>query len=102
MADEDARKEGDSEEGWMGMTQCLSELMDECVRRGMVRPYIITAISRNGSIMSIRAAGDGSDPEVLAEHFEPEGFAVPVNTMVIDQTDQVVWVTFETRQITYH
>ena len=83
-------------------TQLLSDIMDECARRKMRPPFIITAVSRNGSVLSIRAMYDGSDPDTLAEHYEPEGFSLPINMIVVDQTDQGLWASVEGKQITYH
>ena len=82
--------------------EVLSDIMEECARRGMAPPFIITAVSRNGSILSIRATYDGSDPDTLAEHYEPEGFRLPINIMVLDRNDQGLWASLEGRQITYH
>jgi len=68
----------------------LSEALEACVERGMQLPFIMCAISPNGSVLNMRVHGGGIDPDVLAEHYEEEGFRTPMTIAVVDQTGEAV------------
>jgi len=38
----------------------------------------------------VRVHGGGIDPDVLAEHYEEEGFRTPMTIAVVDQTGEAV------------
>ena len=84
------------------MTAALAAILQECEHRGMVRPFVLVAASRNGSVVAVRALGDGREGETLAKHYEDGGFLVPVICMVLDQTNEAVRITIEAEKITYH
>ncbi len=84
------------------MIAALDEILQECEHRGMVRPFVLVAASRNGSVLAVRAPGDGREGETLAEHFEDGVFLAPINCMVLDQTDEAVRVTIGESAVTYH
>jgi hypothetical protein len=61
----------------------LSDVLNSCHETGMVLPYIVAGTSPNGSVIVVRM--DGENVEVLAEHYEDEGFRRPMTITVIDQ-----------------
>jgi hypothetical protein len=60
----------------------------------MKPPLVVCAASPNGSVMAIRVIPD-KEPDMLAEHFEPEGVAVPFTIMVLDQDNEAARITIE-------
>ena len=85
------------------LTTFLTKILDECVRRGMVLPFTFIAASSNGSVLAIRVPGNGSESEVLAEHFEDGIFLSPVNCMVLDQRDEAARIILQDDgEVTYH
>ena len=66
----------------------ITDMLRMCAYDGMTFPVILCAVSPNGSIYASRFDGlGGSEP--LAEHFEGEGFALPMTLMVLDQNNVV-------------
>ncbi len=84
------------------MTAALAAILQECEHRGMVRPFVLVAASRNGSVLAVRAPGDGREGETLVEHFEDGVFLAPVTCMVLDQTNEAVRITIGEGGVTYH
>ncbi len=84
------------------MTAALAAILQECERRGMVRPFVLLAASRNGSVVAVRATDDGREGETLAVHCEDEGFVTPITCMVLDQTNEAVRITIGEGGVTYH
>ena len=84
------------------MTAAFVEIFQECEQRGMVPPFVLVAASREGSVVAVRAPGDGREGETLAEHFEDGVFLTPVTCMVLDQTNEAVRVTIGENTVTYH
>lgn len=84
------------------MTATLAAILQECERRGMVLPFIMVAVSRNGSVLAVRVPGDGRKGETLAEHYEDGVFLAPVTCMVLDQTNEAVRITIGESTVTYH
>ena len=80
----------------------LRAVLDECLTRGMVLPFVMVAASRNGSLYAQRVLGGDRAPEVLAKHIEDEGYRMPLTCMVLDQNDQVCHVSIESGKVTYH
>jgi hypothetical protein len=62
----------------------LTEAFNQCIAHGMKLPFIVSAISINGSVLVLRV-NDGRGPDMLAEHFEDDVFTSPVNLMVVDR-----------------
>ncbi len=88
--------------GMDGLTAAIGEFLQVCEKRGMVPPFILMGASPNGSVLALRVIGDGSDSEVLAEHYEDEGFRVPITCVVIDQTGEAARATIRAEKVTYH
>ena len=84
------------------MIVALRAILQECEDRGMVRPFVLVAASRNGSVLAVRTPSDGREGETLAEHFEDGGFLVPITCMVLDQTNEAVRITIGESTVTYH
>ena len=80
----------------------FTNVLNECSRRGMVLPFIVVSASRNGSVYALRVRGDGSESEVLAEHFEGAGFPIPINIMVLDQNNEAALITIGAEAVVYH
>jgi hypothetical protein len=70
-------------------------LVAQCLKRGMKPPLVVCAVSPNGSLMATRVTPDG-EPNMLAEHFEPEGVAEPFTIMVLDQDNEAACFIIET------
>jgi hypothetical protein len=79
----------------------LVEMLEACRERGMQPPFVVCAASRNGSVLCIRCS-DGAEPDVLAEHFEPAGFTLPITCMVLDQAGGAVHITMEAERMVFH
>jgi hypothetical protein len=71
------------------------------IQRGLKLPFIVCAVSPNGSVYCIRCNGE-AEPEMLAQHVEPEGFRAPVTFMVTDQTGAAVRISVESGRLTFH
>ena len=68
------------------LKELITEVLEECERRGLCLPLILCGISPNGS------AGEGS-AQTLAEHFEDEGFALPMTIVVVDRDNEAARIT---------
>ena len=83
------------------LSENLREVLIACIRRGMQLPFIVCAVSPNGSVYCIRCNGE-AEPDMLAYHVEPEGFRLPVTFMVADQTGAAVRISVEKGRLTFH
>ena len=72
----------------------IAEILKWCEDDGMTFPVILCTVSSNGSILANRIDGMGGS-EVLAQRFEPEGFAAPMTVMVLDQKNNAAWITID-------
>jgi hypothetical protein len=72
----------------------IAETLKQCEDDGMTFPVILCAVSPNGSIFANRIDGLGGS-EVLVQHFEPEGFRVPMTIMVVDQNNIAARLTID-------
>ena len=52
-----------------------------------VWPVWATAIGSNGSILSLQYRVPGEDAQVVAQHIEPPGFALPINLVLVSSGD---------------
>jgi len=66
------------------LADLLVKVLKNCEAEGMVRPYIVCAISPNGTVFCSRVLAN-ADTEVLVEHYEPGGFKLPMTVVVLDQ-----------------
>jgi hypothetical protein len=67
------------------LQEIVTALLEQAAEQGMTPPFIILAVSPNGSATIMRVRGDGTPADLLAEHYEPEGFRVPLTLALIDQ-----------------
>ena len=67
----------------LAMANALRELIEE---HGFEPPLFLSVIAVNGSVMAFRyrQCDDGPKTEVVAEHLEAAGFALPINVMFVD------------------
>lgn len=75
-------------EALLKLQEWIRDALEHCVENGMKLPFIMCAAAVNGSVVAMRVTGD--EPETLAEHFEDEGFELPINIMVMDQAGDAV------------
>ena len=73
------------------LTNSIAVFIRECRKGGMVMPFIVCAVSPNGSVVVTRV-GSG-DAEPLAEHYEAHGFSVPMTIMIVDQENTAAKAT---------
>jgi hypothetical protein len=69
----------------LDLSEAITEVLQECIARGMQSPFVVSAMSPNGSVTAFRFLGPSEEMETLAEHFEDEGFVLPINIIVMDQ-----------------
>jgi hypothetical protein len=74
------------------LNAALSEVVTECVREGMRPPFIVVAISPNGSTCILRTDGH-STSETLVNHIEGNGPSYPITVVVVDQDNKKVSLT---------
>jgi hypothetical protein len=73
------------------LTKFIAAVIRECRDDGMVMPFIVCAVSPNGSVVVSRV-GSG-DEEPLAEHYEARGFSVPMTIVIVDQENTTAKAT---------
>jgi hypothetical protein len=76
------------------LRNAIAEMLRQCEDDGMTFPVILCAVSPNGSVTANRVDGIGGS-QLLAEHFEDGGFAVPMTIMVLDQNNVAAKLTIE-------
>lgn len=76
-------------------------IFERCLDAGMVPPFILTLVGVNGSVSAYRysATAAGFKREVLVEHIEVEGYAVPLNFMIVDGNGRALQVRIEQEDI---
>src|SRR5215831_4644414 len=79
------------------LTDCIAAV---CRHDGMVMPFIVCAVSPNGSVVVSRV-GSG-DAEPLVEHYEARGFSVRMTIVVVDQENTVAKATITPDGFEYH
>lgn len=86
----------------------IGEALTVCLERGMTLPFVLAAVHPNSSVFCLRyeenEAGEGLTAVPLADHTgEGDGFALPINIMITDQTGEAVRVTItQDGMTTYH
>jgi hypothetical protein len=84
------------------LSAAIADILKRCEANGMKPPFIVCSAAPNGSVLVVRMS-ENSDPDVLAEHYEPSGFALPMTIMVLDQDNVAVRVALEaTGEATWH
>jgi hypothetical protein len=76
--------------------EIMMKVMERCIERRMAAPWIITAISPNGDLLSVRMNPPG-DPDVLIERSESGEFRIPMTIIVVDQYNEVLQTTLDDR-----
>jgi hypothetical protein len=76
------------------------EALSHCIDIGMKLPFIVCAISPNGSVLVTRI-NEGRGPDTLAQHFENGAFRAPINIMVVDHDGEAARVVLNAGEITY-
>ena len=81
-----------------------AEILVKCNQRGMVMPFILVSVSRNGSAQVVRVRRDGGEviSEALAWHYEDAQSFMPISCMVLDQNDKVFLDTINEGDATFH
>ena len=72
-----------------GLQEHFVETLRQCIDNGMKLPFIVCAISPNGSVLAARY-NEGRGPDTLATHFEDHGFTTPVNIVVVDHEGEAM------------
>ena len=78
----------------------LTEALRQLVENGMKLPFIVSAISANGSVLVIRV-NDGREPDTLAHNFQNDAFKTPINLMVVDRDGEAARVVINGGMISY-
>jgi hypothetical protein len=86
----------------MDLKNYLSDAFDACLERGMQLPFIVCAASPNGSVLCMRVNGNGIDGYILAQHFEPPGFRIPITCMVLDQSGEAARLNITKHGVMFH
>ena len=68
------------------LTNFIGSVIKECPEDGMIMPFIVCAVSPNGSVVVSRV-GSG-DMEPLAEHHGDRGFSITMTIVVVDQENK--------------
>ena len=80
----------------------IAEVLQECISKGMRLPFIMCAASPNGSVLVTRFRFPGTEPDILAEHFETGGFRAPITIMILDQSGEARRITVTAAGRTWH
>jgi hypothetical protein len=82
------------------LNAALSEVLTQCARKGMALPFIVVAVSPNGSVLAMRV-GRGTN-ETLVNHLEGGGPKFPITIVVVDQNNEAVRVTVTAQEKIWH
>jgi hypothetical protein len=82
------------------LNAALSEVLTKCAREGMRLPFIVVAVSPNGSVLAMRV-GRGTN-ETLVNHLEGGGPAYPITVLVVDQDNKKVSLTVTAQEKIWH
>jgi hypothetical protein len=79
----------------------LSEVLTRCECKGMRLPFIVVAISPNGSATAMRASHGSS--EILIDHIEGGAPSFPITVVVVvDQNNEAIYVTVTAQEKIWH
>ena len=76
------------------------EALNHCIDAGMKLPFIVCAVSPNGSVLVTRI-NEGRGPDPLAQHFEDHAFKTPVNIMVVDHNGEAARIVIPGVETSY-
>jgi hypothetical protein len=71
------------------LREIIDAILEQAEEQGMRPPFIVIGVSPNGSTSVARFKGDG-EAEMLAEHYEEEGFRLPMTLALIDQNNNAI------------
>jgi hypothetical protein len=74
------------------LSQAIRDVLTQCLENGMKAPLIVCTASPNGRIMAMRVIPD-CEPDILVEHVEAPGVALPLTIMVLDQDNVAARIT---------
>ena len=80
------------------LSEMLALVLEQCLARGMQPPLHMAIVGVNGSMIFGRytaAMQGGLDVEILAQHLERPGLALPINMMITDQTGEAFRVLID-------
>jgi hypothetical protein len=66
----------------------LGEAIAACARKGMRPPFLLVAISPNGSMFATRIGQGGN--ETLVNHIAADGPQYPLTVVVVDQDNEAM------------
>ncbi|UPK39733.1 hypothetical protein IVB18_22420 [Bradyrhizobium sp. 186] len=76
------------------------EVLRQCIDDGMKLPFILCAMSPNGSVLVTRI-NEGRGPDTLAQHVEDNAFKTPINVVVVDHDGEAARVVIRPGEISY-
>jgi hypothetical protein len=82
------------------LQQLIVDVMNQCIENGMRPPFIVCAVSSNGSVLATRIS-EWREPDTLAQHFEDNAFVTPINIMVVDSSGEAVPVVIRGGGVRY-
>jgi hypothetical protein len=81
------------------LTQYLGQMLRDVLDRGFQPLLYVANVAANGSAVFYRydapENAPGLVPTFLCEHMHPDGFALPINLMVVDQTGQAAHLVIQ-------
>ncbi len=83
----------------------LGDVLVTCLENGMQAPLTLAAVAVNGGVLVFRytwsESHEGFDAEMLVEHPEGKGLALPINIMIVDSGGEAARVLIEQGGIEY-
>ncbi|MDI2075361.1 hypothetical protein [Bradyrhizobium sp. Mp27] len=77
------------------MQQLFVTIIEQAIaEHGMRLPIIVCNVANNGSVLVTRI-NEGAEPDTLAQHYENNAFALPINVMLVSQNNKAVRVVIE-------
>ncbi len=71
----------------------LGDVLVTCLENGMQAPLTLAAVAVNGGVLVFRytwsVSHEGFDAEMLVEHPEGKGLALPINIMIVDSGGEI-------------
>jgi hypothetical protein len=72
----------------LALGRAAAELVDLCVRKGMVIPFIISMVSPNGVILVVRTGPEALVINPILEHYSEPIATYPVTITVVDRNGE--------------
>jgi hypothetical protein len=84
----------------------IASVLSQCRSRSMELPFVLRAVSSNGSRYVVRyfqaGPGDKLNSEVVENHMVASGLEFPVNIRIADETGEAVGIKIEQMRPTFH